>query len=338
MFRFAKPNYLYLLFLVVIIIIFYFYNNYNNKKRLSEFGDYFLITKLIPDFSKKRKHIKFTILCLCLVLIIIILARPQFGSRNYSEEKNGIEIIIAADVSNSMLCRDVYPSRIDRSKMILSKLIDEFDNDRIGIVAFAGGAVTILPITSDYVSAKTYLSQLTPATIKSQGTDMGEGIRCAISSFSTRDDIGKALILITDSEDHEEGAIDAAKEAKEMGINVYVMSVGTTTGGTIPTENGKNKLDSNGDEVITKLNEKIGKEIAEAGDGVYFNIDNTINAEKQLRKEISKLKKASFNSNSFGEGNEQFVVISIILLLLLLLDSCITEKKNTFFNNLNIFK
>ncbi len=303
-----------------------------------EFGDIYVIKNLIPDLSNRRKHIKFTLMCISLALIIIILARPQFGTKNNSEEKNGIEIIIATDVSNSMLCRDVSPSRIDKAKMILSKLIDQFENDRVGLVAFAGTATTILPITSDYISAKNYLNQITPSTIQSQGTNMSEGIKCGISSFSTRNDIGKALILITDAEDHEDGAIEVAKEAKDLGINVYVMSIGTLEGGTIPLSDEHVKLDDEGNEVITKLNEEIGKEIAQAGDGVYFNIDNSINAENKLKNEISKLKKATYSSNSFGEGNEQFTIIAIILLITLIIDSCITEKNNSIKNFINLFK
>ena len=251
------------------------------------------------------------------------------------EEKTGIEIIIATDVSNSMLCRDVSPSRLDKAKMILGKLIDQFENDRVGLVAFAGSAVTILPITSDYISAKIFLDQLSPEMLTTQGTNMSEGIRCAISSFSTRKDIGKALILITDAEDHEDGAISASEEAHSLGINVYVMSVGTELGGPIPMPDGRMKLDRAGNEVTTCLNSAIGKEIASAGKGIYMNIDNTLDAEKQLEQEISTLKKATYSSSSFGESNEQFVLISLFLLVIVILDACIIERKNNF---LTIFK
>jgi len=338
MFRFANPYYLYLLILIIILLFIYLYNYYSNKKRLKEFGDVLIIKELMPDLSIKRKHIKFSLYCISLSLTVLILARPQFGTQNNNEEKNGIEIIIATDVSNSMLCRDVTPSRIEKAKMILGKLIDQSENDRIGLVAFAGSAMNILPITSDCISAKTYLSQMSPTTIKAQGTDLSKGIQCAISSFSTRDDIGKALIIITDAEDHEQGAVESAKEANSMGINVFVLSVGTISGGTIPMPNGSTKHDKNGDEIITKLNEEIGKEIADAGDGVYINIDNSINAELQLKREISKLKKATYSLQSFGEGNEQFITIAIILLIIVIMDSCLTERKNSLFNTINLFK
>ena len=184
MFRFANPYYLYLLILIIILLFIYLYNYYSNKKRLKEFGDVLIIKELMPDLSIKRKHIKFSLYCISLSLTVLILARPQFGTQNNNEEKNGIEIIIATDVSNSMLCRDVTPSRIEKAKMILGKLIDQSENDRIGLVAFAGSAMNILPITSDCISAKTYLSQMSPTTIKAQGTDLSKGIQCAISSFA----------------------------------------------------------------------------------------------------------------------------------------------------------
>lgn len=338
MFRFANPTYLYLLLIIPIMVMIYISYIYNHKKRLLSLGDNQLIQHLTPLLSYKRKHLKFTLLLISLALMILILSRPQFGTKNSSEEKTGIEIVIATDVSNSMLCQDVYPSRLDKAKMILSKLIDTFENDRIGLVAFAGSATTILPITSDYVSAKIFLDQMTPETINTQGTNLAEGIRCAISSFTTRKDIGKALILITDAEDHEEGAIEAASTANELGINVYVLSVGTANGGKIPLSNGEFKKDNKGEDVITKLNESIGKEIANSGQGVYINIDNSISAEKKLKSEISNLKRATYDTNSFTESNEQFTIIAIIVLLLIIIESIITEKKNSFYKKLHILK
>ncbi len=338
MFRFANPTYLYLLLIIPIIVLIYIAYIYNHKKRLSALGDLPLIQELTPLLSYKRKHLKFILLLISLTLMILILSRPQFGTKNSSEEKTGIEIVIATDVSNSMLCEDVYPSRLDKAKMILSKLIDTFENDRIGLVAFAGSATTILPITSDYVSAKIFLDQMTPETINTQGTNLAEGIRCAISSFTTRKDIGKALILITDAEDHEDGAVEAASTACDLGINVYVLSVGTSEGGRIKLPNGDFKKDNNGEDVITKLNESIGEEIANSGKGVYINIDNGISAEKKLKSEISNLKRATYDTSSFTESNEQFTVIALIVLLLIIVESIVTEKKNSFFKKFHILK
>lgn len=338
MFRFANPYFLYLLFLIPVMIGIYLLYIYTHKKRLQSLGDLPLIYQLTPDLSYKRKHIKFILLLISLLLLILIMARPQFGTKNNSEEKTGIEIVIATDVSNSMLCHDVYPSRLEKAKLILSKLIDVFENDRIGLVAFAGSATTLLPITSDYVSAKIFLSQMSPETIKSQGTNLAEGIRCAISSFSTRKDIGKALILITDAENHESSAIETAQTANDLGINVYVLSVGTPEGGQIILPNGEIKTDRNGDAVVTKLNEEVGREIASAGKGVYIHVDNSNNAERQLKNEISTLKHATYDTNTFTESNEQFIVLAIILLVLVIIEFCITEKKNSFLKNIRLLK
>ncbi len=331
MFRFANPYCLYLLLIIPALVMVYILYDKNHRRRITEFGDPDIINSLMPGLSYKRKLIKFSLLTASLTMVILILARPQFGTKNNSEEKTGIEIIIATDVSNSMLCKDVYPSRLDKAKMTIGKLADQFDNDRVGLVAFAGNATTILPITSDYVSTKIFLDQLSPETITSQGTNLAGGIRCAISGFSTRKDIGKALILITDAEDHESGALDAASEAHDLGINVYVLSVGTTTGGPIIMNDGRPKLDKEGNEVVTKLNPEIGKEIADAGKGVYINIDNSLNAEQKLKSEISSLKRATYDTNSFSESNEQFIILVIIALALIVFDAMLTEKKNPFF-------
>ena len=338
MFQFANPHNLYFLVFIPFLIAIYVYNSYMYQRKVKSLGDNQLIKELMPDVSEKRKRIKFSLLLTALCLVIFIMARPQFGTKDTSEEKNGIEIIVATDVSNSMLCKDVSPSCLDKAKMVLGKLIDRFENDRIGLVAFAGSAITILPITSDYISAKIYLSQLSPETINSQGTNIAEAIKCSMSSFSSRKDIGKAMIIITDSEDHEEGAVEMAENAKEMGINVFVISVGTTQGGIIPLPDGKTKLDRNGQEVITKLNEEVGKEIASAGGGVYLNLDNSINAELQIQKELKNLKHAAYHTGAYTESNEQFIVLTIILLIVAVIEVCITEKKNHIFNLFSNFK
>ncbi len=332
MFQFANSHNLYLLIIIPIFVGIYIYNTYQHRKKMMILGEYDLINNLTDDMSSRRRNIKFSLTMFSLFLVILILSRPQFGTRNTDEEKNGIEIIVATDVSNSMLCRDVSPSRLDKAKMILGKLIGRFENDRIGLVAFAGSAITVLPITSDYVSAKIYLSQFSTEMINSQGTNIAEAIKCSISSFSSRKDIGKALIIITDSEDHEDGAIEMAENAKSLGINVFVLSVGTPQGGTIPLPDGKTKLDNNGCEVITKLNKEIGEEIAKAGDGVYMNIDNSIEAEQQIEKELTKLKHATYHTSAFSESNEQFIVLSIILFIISIVEVCITEKKNSTYN------
>lgn len=315
------------------------------KRQLRKFGDPDLLRGLMPDVSPLRRHVKFGLMMVALALIILVMARPQFGTRNEEVKRSGIEVVIAADVSNSMLCEDINPdlhqSRLDKSKMIVSKLIEQFDQDKVGLVAFAGSSITLLPITSDYVSAKMFLSQLAPGTVNVQGTNLSEAIQRATANFSDvkkKKNIGRALILITDAEDHEEGAIEAAKNAKSQGIQIFVLSVGTTAGGPIPMGGGSFKKDLSGNVVTTKLNEQVGKDIAKAGNGLYIHVDQTDKAQSVLEKEIQKMQKEDSIESMYSEYDEQFIAVAILLLIVLVLEVCILEKKNPLFKNFKLFK
>lgn len=314
------------------------------KNRLKKFGDPDLLASLMPDVSAIRRHIKFSLLMVALGLIIMVMARPQFGTRNEEIKRSGIEVVIAVDVSNSMLCEDINPdlhqNRLDKSKMIVSKLIEQFDQDKVGLVAFAGTSITLLPITSDYVSAKMFLSQLSPNTIAIQGTNMAEAIQRATANFSDvkKKKVGRALILITDAEDNEPGAIEAAKAAKEQGIQIFVLSVGTDAGGPIPMGNGSFKKDLSGNVVTTKLNEQIGKDIAKASNGLYIHVDHTDQAQSMLQKEVEKMQKEDSIESMYSEYDEQFIAVAILLLIVLAIEMCIIEKKNPLFKNFKLFK
>lgn len=345
MFRFAHPIYLYLLLLIPLITAGYVYFQFRMKRQLRKFGDPDLLRSLMPDVSPLRRHVKFGLMMTALALIILVLARPQFGTRNEEVKRSGIEVVIAVDVSNSMLCEDINPemhqSRLDKSKMIVTKLIEQFDQDKVGLVAFAGSSLTLLPITSDYVSAKMFLSQLNPGTISVQGTNMAEAIQRATANFSDvkkKKNIGRALILITDAEDNEPGAIEAAKAAKEQGIQIFVLSVGTVAGGPIPMGGGVFKKDLSGNVVTTKLNEQIGKDIAKASNGLYIHVDQTDQAQSVLEKEIEKMQKEDSIESMYSEYDEQFIAVAILLLLVLVLDICLLEKKNPLFKNFKLFK
>ncbi len=338
MFRFAHPEYLYLLALIPLFIALYIFYAYRQKRKLARFGNLTLVRDLMIGVSPFRRHLKFSLLMLALMLVIFLCARPQYGTRNEEVKRQGIEAVIAVDVSNSMLCQDVSPSRLDKSKMLVSKLIEQLDQDRIGLVAFAGSAITLLPITSDYVSAKMFLDQLSPSTIAMQGTNMAEAIRRATAGFSEKTNVGKALILITDAEDHEEGAIEAAKEADKKDIRIYVLSVGTPNGGPIPLGNGTYKKDNSGNTVTTKLNEEVGKQIAKAAGGIYIKVDQTDQAQRLLEQEIEKMQKEDISTSMFSEYDEQFVAVAILLLLVLIAEVCIMEKKNPLLRGLRLFK
>jgi len=336
-FRFESPIYLYLLILIPVLVALYVLLQYKMKKQVLKFGDPTLMRELMPDVSPLRRHVKFILMMLALGLLILVLARPQYGTRNEEVKRSGIEVAIAVDVSNSMLCQDVSPSRLEKSKMIVSKLVEQFDEDKVELVAFAGSAITLLPMTSDYVSAKMFLDQLNPATISIQGTNVAEAITRATAGFSKKTNVGRALILITDAEDNEEGAIEAAKQAKKEGIQIFVLSVGTAQGGPIPMGDGSFKKDLSGNVVTTKLNEQIGKGIAQAGGGLYVHVDQTDLAQALLEKEIEKMQKEDISQSMYSEYDEQFVAVALLLFIVLVVELCIMERKNHVFKKFKLF-
>ena len=258
-----------------------------------------------------------------------------------SVEKQGIEVIIALDISNSMLAKDVSPSRLAKSKLLISKLVDELHNDKVGLILFAGDAFTQLPITNDFISAKMFLSSISPDLIERQGTAIAKAIDLAVRSFTSQEGVGKSIILITDGEDHEPGAIEAIQNAVAKGIQVNVMGVGSLEGSPVPvTENSNEYIkDREGNVVVTKLNEEMAQQMAKAGHGIYVRVDNTNSAQKAITEEINKLTKAKIESKVYKEYDEQFHVIAWILFILLISEVLITNKRNPLFENFNkLFK
>ena len=338
MFRFENPIYLWLLLIIPILIILKIMMWYVQRKKLSRIGSPTLLKELMPDVSRFRPWVKFLLLITALSSLILTLARPQFGSKISHEKRNGIEAIIALDISNSMLAQDVQPSRLDKSKLMIENLINSFINDKIGLVVFAGEAYVQLPITSDYVSAKMFLSDITPNLISAQGTDIARAIRVSLSSFTQQKGVGKAIILITDGEDNEGGALEAVKEAKEKGVNVFILGVGDSKGAPIPLGNGEYLKDNHGQTVMTALNENMCKEIAQAGSGTYIHIDNTSLAQEQLNNELSKLQKGDSDAVVYSEYNEQFQIVALLSFILLLIEVCLLERKNPLFKRFNLFK
>ena len=338
MFRFENPIYLWLLLIIPILIILKIMMWYVQRKKLSRIGNPTLLKELMPDVSRFRPWVKFLLVITALSSLILALARPQFGSKISHEKRNGIEAIIALDISNSMLAQDVQPSRLDKSKLMIENLINSFINDKIGLVVFAGEAYVQLPITSDYVSAKMFLSDITPNLISTQGTDIARAIRVSLSSFTQQKGVGKAIILITDGEDNEGGALEAVKEAKEKGVNVFILGVGDSKGAPIPLGNGEYLKDNHGKTVMTALNENMCKEIAQAGSGTYIHIDNTSLAQEQLNNELSKLQKGDSDAVVYSEYNEQFQIVALFSFILLLIEVCLLERKNPLFKRFNLFK
>ena len=338
MLRFEDPIYLWMLLIIPILVLVRFIVWQKRKRNLRKFGDPSLLKEMMPDVSKYRPTIKFCLLFSAITILIFMIARPQVGSKISHEKREGIEVLIALDISNSMLAQDVIPSRLEKSKLLIEDLVDHFTNDKVGLVVFAGDAFVQLPITNDYVSAKMFLQNINPSLITTQGTDLARAISLSQSCFTQREHIGRAIIVITDGEDHEGGALEAAREAYKKGINVFILGVGTSKGAPIPDGNGGYLKDNSGQTVLSALNEQMCQQVAKAGNGVYIHVDNTSDAQEKLNKELSKLQSGISDIVVYSEYNEQFQIFGIILLLLLIVETILLESRNPLFKQINLFR
>lgn len=338
MLRFEDPIYLWMLLIIPILVLVRFIVWQKRKRNLRKFGDPSLLKEMMPDVSKYRPTIKFCLLLSAITILIFMIARPQVGSKISHEKREGIEVLIALDISNSMLAQDVIPSRLEKSKLLIEDLVDHFTNDKVGLVVFAGDAFVQLPITNDYVSAKMFLQNINPSLITTQGTDLARAISLSQSCFTQREHIGRAIIVITDGEDHEGGALEAAREAYKKGINVFILGVGTSKGAPIPDGNGGYLKDNSGQIVLSALNEQMCQQVAKAGNGVYIHVDNTSDAQEKINKELSKLQSGISDTVVYSEYNEQFQIFGIILLLLLIVETILLESRNPLFKQINLFR
>lgn len=327
-----------MLLIIPILVLVRFIVWQKRKRNLRKFGDPSLLKEMMPDVSKYRPTIKFCLLLSVITILIFMIARPQVGSKISHEKREGIEVLIALDISNSMLAQDVIPSRLEKSKLLIEDLVDHFTNDKVGLVVFAGDAFVQLPITNDYVSAKMFLQNINPSLITTQGTDLARAISLSQSCFTQREHIGRAIIVITDGEDHEGGALEAAREAYKKGINVFILGVGTSKGAPIPDGNGGYLKDNSGQTVLSALNEQMCQQVAKAGNGVYIHVDNTSDAQEKLNKEFSKLQSGTSDTVVYSEYNEQFQIFGIILLLLLIAETILLESRNPLFKKINLFR
>lgn len=331
-----------MLWILVCIPVFigaYIWYTHCKRRQLAEFGDPTLVRELMPNASRVRPNVKFSILMVALVLLILAAARPQYGQREQTIKRQGIEAIIALDISNSMLAEDVAPSRLDRAKQMLSKMIDQMVDDKVGLVVFAGEAYTQLPITCDYVSAKMFLNSITPDLIKTQGTAIGAALNTAIQSFGSEDSgASRAIVLITDGENHEDDATAVAARAKELGIKVIVVGIGKPEGSPIPMPGTNNfRKDRQGNVVVSRLNEDMCRDIAKAGNGIYVRCDNTNTAMRTLQKEIDTLATTEIETKVYTDYNEQFQSFALVALFLLIIDFFIFNRKNKSLTRLDIF-
>lgn len=340
MFRFANPEYLYLLFILPVLVVGFILLNMQKLKSVKKLGDLKLIKRLMPELSLKRSYLKFWLIFAVIVFGIVVAARPQFGTKIEKVDKKGIELVIAIDVSNSMLARDVNPDRLSKAKQILTRIIDERKNDKVAIVVFAGEAYVQLPMTSDIQSAKIFLENIDPSLVPVQGTVIGSAINIAMNSFTNDKEVDKSIILITDGEDHEDNGVQLAEQAASAGIQINVVGVGTPEGSPIPMSATSNEMkkDNEGNIVVTKLNEDMCKQIAQAGKGMYVRADNSNNALKSLQAELDKLQKKNVEGSAYSEYDEKFQFFAWCMLILLLVEICIFDKKNKIFKNIRLFR
>ena len=338
MFRFENPQYLYLLLLIPIFAALHYIWSYRKRNNLRRYGDPLLLKSLMKDVSPLRVEIKFWLLQLSFLFLVIALARPQYGTRVDTRKRTGIEAIIAMDISNSMLAEDVRPNRLEKAKMMVSNLVDNMTDDKIGLIVYAGQAFVQLPITSDYVSAKMFLETTSPSMIEMQGTDIAAAISLASKSFTSNEESAKAIFVITDGEDNEGGAVEAAKLAAQKGIHVYVLGVGAPAGAPIPVPGtGRYIIDNEANTVMSRLNEDMCREIANAGRGNYIYVDNSSSAQKKLDNYIDKLGRVELESQIFSEYDEQFQSFLLLSLLFLALDVMLMERKNHFLQKFTFF-
>jgi Ca-activated chloride channel family protein len=338
MFRFENNTYLYLLALIpVFYIIFYISIKIIRSKR-QKFAELDLLSNLNPDMSYLRRRLKFLIMMCVLASLIFAIAKPQFGSKLKKVKSKGIEMIIALDVSNSMLAEDIKPNRLEAAKRAITKLVDRLEQDKLGLIIFAGEAFVQIPITNDYSAMKMFLSQINTESIRRQGTNMTEAINLGINSFSPNSEVNKAMVIITDGENHDEQAVDMAKVATEQGVKVYTIGMGYGQGVPIPVKGTSDfKKDKDGNVVITKLNTEVLQQIADAGEGKSIIANNQKIGLNALFDDLNNLEKKELETSIYSEYDNKFQIPLWIALILLIVDMLILERKNKHFKKINLF-
>jgi Ca-activated chloride channel family protein len=340
MFRFAHPEYLYALILIPVFLLIFVIGIQGKRKALRRFGEWQVVRQLLPDLALWRQSLKFVILMFVLALLILAAARPQLGSRLEKGERKGIDLFICIDVSNSMLAQDIQPDRLSRARNAVSKMIDALKNDRIGLVVFAGKAYVQLPITSDYAAAKMFLGSITPGMIPTQGTAIGDAINLAVTSFGESKH-NKAIILITDGENHEDDAIEAAREAAAKGIRIFTVGMGLPEGAPIPVYNGNGvagfKKDNEGNTVISKLDDNLLQQVAAAGQGAYVRASNTQQSLDKISKEIDQMQKSEFEARIFSDYEDRYQYLLGAAMLLMMLEMFILERRNKLLSRIKLF-
>ncbi|MBT3621610.1 MAG: VWA domain-containing protein [Flavobacteriales bacterium] len=343
MLRYEHIEYLNFLFGIPVLIIAMLLYSRWKRNSLALFGDSKLVNQLMHSFSKKRTQIKNILTVLIFILLIIGIANPQIGTKMEEVKREGVDLMIAIDLSNSMMAEDIKPNRLERAKLAISRLIDKLEGDRIGLIVFAGEAYVQLPITTDYSAAKLFLSTVSTNIVPTQGTEIAEAIDLSMQSFDMENAQNKAIIIITDGESHDEKAIESAQQANELGILVHTLGMGLSKGGPIPIYNKYGnrtgyRKDRDGNTVVSKLNENLLQQIASAGKGTYVRANNSKAGLSTLFAEINKMEKKEIGTMVFTEYKDRFQLFLGAALLLLLLDLILLRRKNKWSNRINFYK
>lgn len=335
-----EKKYLYLLFVLPLLVLVFLVNLYWKRKKQREFGDLEMVKRLSPESSVFKPILKLGVLLLALTGLILGLVNPKIGTKMETVKREGIDIVFAIDVSKSMLAEDVAPNRLDKSKQIVSQIINQLGSDRIGIVAYAGSAFPVLPITTDYSVAKMFLQSMNTDMISSVGTSFNDAIKLSSTYFDDKK-TSKLLIMISDGEDHNEGAEEAAEEANKLGIKIITIGVGTEKGGTIPLK--KNgivegfKRDNNNEVVVTKLVPQSLTAIAKATKGGYVNGNNTKEVLEYIKNALNNIQKTEFEATEMADFQSQFQWFLGFAFVFLFLDIFLLERKTSWVNKLNLF-
>ena len=341
MFRFGNSEYLWGLLIIPLLVLFFIWSRIARKNALKRFGNPEILSQLMPYASGSRPNLKFIILMLALAFFIVGIARPQFGSKLKKVNREGVELIIALDVSNSMMAEDIQPNRLERAKRAISRLVDRLRDDKIGLIVFAGDAYTQLPITTDYNSAKLFLNSINTQIVPKQGTTIGSAIDLASKSFTPSGNANRAIIVITDGENHEDDPVASAKNASDDGIIVHTIGMGLPQGSPIPVlRNGQKEYlkDRDDNVVITKLDEQTLEKVASAGNGIYIRANNAQIGLDTLFDEINSMQKEEMESRVYSEYDDQFQYLFAIGILLLLIEFVILERKNRYLKNIKLFR
>lgn len=335
--RLEHTDYLYLLLLIPIFALVFIFLRLKRRKKLDKFGDIRLIDSLMPDISSYKPHLRYIILMAALLFFVIGIANPQIGSKVEEFKREGVDVVIAIDVSKSMMAEDIKPNRLSRAKQAVSRLIDELRNDRIGIIVFAGNAFLQLPLTSDYSAAKLLLSTIEPDIVSVQGTAIGNAIKLATDAFPEDDDKHKVLIIITDGENHEDDALGKAKESAEKGVVIHTIGMGSISGAPIPEGKSGFKKDRDGNIVVSKLDASMLQQVAVSGGGRFIRAGGPDPELSNLLEDISKMDKKEYESRLITDYEDRFQYFIAVAFILLLLEFFLSDRKNLILTKLSNF-